>query len=265
MSKMSEQKLAEARALYVSLDRIARNPKRFSPSAPWVIPAIMIAVGSVAIICLAIKLIMKYIIAKKETNSLGSSQADSPELPTTPEDQTSMATTASMKTRGSVSHNSKRSASKHPPLSLYQMRQKQSPSSSSTRHKAVAKAMSKAARAEANKSLSKDSSKQNQDASDNDERENSPGGISQASDDTEEVIQSIDEQHSGLVYAAGIAKSGHDNNDGHEASSHSNGPQMSPYLDHVSQPPEIHIVQIREIEDRVQHFDQPWPQTESDI
>lgn len=250
---MSEQRLAEARALFVSLDRIARNPKKFSPSAPWVIPAIMVAVGLVAIICLAIKLIMKYIVAKKDTKSFESSQANSPDLPTTPEDQTSMATTASMKTRGSVGLNSKQRKRKHPPVSLYQLRQKQSPCSSSTRHKAVAKAMSKAARAEANKSLSRDSSRQNQDNSDdNDERDHSPGGISQDSDDSVELAQFNEEQHSGLVYAAGVTKGVHDDTDGHDVSSHPNQP-------------EIHIVQIREIEDRVQHYQQPWPQTESDI
>lgn len=246
---MSDDRIAEARALYASLDRMTRNPKRITPSAPVVIPAIMIAVCSVALICILIKLIMKFVVAKRATTSLGSSQANSPDIPTTPEDQTSMATTASMKTRGSLAIHSQQRKSKPAPVSLYQIRQKQSPTTSATKHKAMAKAMSKAARAEANKSLSKDSNRQNQDTSDNDERENSPGGISQNSDDTDEVVQSIEEHQTGILYAAGVSR-GQDDNDGPHVSSHN--PNQ----------PEVHIVRIRDIEDNVQ---QAWPQTESDI
>lgn len=251
-----QQRLAEARALAVSLDKLTRSPKKFTPTAPWIIPATMIFVTLFALICLVIKLFMNYLSAKNnKSKSFGLPVACSPDLPTTPaEDQASMATTASMKTRGSLRRSSRRK-NKPPPVSLYQIKQKQSPGSSATKsktHKAAMKAISRAAKAEANRSLSRDSSRQVDDNSDDNKNsdDNSPTNLSHNSDDTEE-IQVVDQP--GLAYAAARANIDQpDTSDGVQMSSSANQP-------------EVHIVQIRDLEDSVQHSQPTWPQAESEI
>lgn len=248
---MTEQQRMEARALAVALDKLTRNPKRIAPTAPWIIPATMIFVTIFALVCLVIKLFLNYLNSKSgKTKKFGLSEASSPDIPTTPEDQASMATTASMKTRGSMRVSSKHRRNKPQPVSLYQMKQKQSPGSSSPKkksHKAALKAMSRAAKAEANRSLSRDSTRQVDDGSDdnmNNGDQNSPTNLSQHSDDTDEIQAGVNQP--GLVYSAA-----------HSAA--------EPEMGHSSNQPEVHIVQIREIEDNVQHPQQTWPQTESEI
>lgn len=251
MHMTDTQRLAEARALAASLDKLTRVPRRFTPRAPEIIPATMIIVTLFALVCLVIKLFMNYLSSKNgKSKTFSSSQASSPDIPTTPEDQASMATTASMKTRGSLRHSSKR-RNKPPPVSLYQMKQKQSPGSSTTKsktHKAAMKAISRAAKAEANRSLSRDSTRQADDNSDdnikNDDGDNSPTNLSHHSDDTDE-IQAVNQ--SGLVYAA--SRGDHDEVDA---------------MQHTASQPEVHIVQIRDLED-VQHSQPTWPQAESEI
>ena len=252
MSTDQSSRLNEARALAASLERLTRSPKRFSPSAPWIIPAIMVVVGTFALVCIAIKLIMNYLNSKNQkTKTFGRS----PDIPTTPDqDQTSMATTASMKTRGSLRLNPTRQLkSRPPPVSLYQCKQKQSPGSGvisrSKAHRAAMKAMSRAARADANRS--RDSSRQADDASDdnsNNLRDNSPN-LSQRSDDTDDM-QAVNQ--SGLVYGATSSKSAHgDEIDGGG---------------HSSNQPEVHIVQIRDLDEgNLQHSQPTWSKTESEI
>lgn len=258
MSMTDQARLAEVRALSATLDRLTRNPKRISPTAPWIIPATMIVVAVFALICLAIKLIMNYLNSKHEkTKDFEHSHTSSPEIPTTPEDQASMATTASMKTRGSLGVGSRRQhRSKPPPVSLYQIKQKQSPGSSASKsktHKAAMKAISRAAKAEANRSFSRDSSRQPNDGSDDNSNnigDNSPTNLSQRSDDTDE-IQAVSQ--SGIVYGAASSKGNADEIDGSNA------------LGHSSNQPEVHIVQIRDLEDNLQHSQPTWPQAESEI
>lgn len=246
---MSDQaRLNEARALVATLDRLVRHPKKISPTAPWIIPATMIVVAVFALVCIVIKLIMNYLQSRNgQSKNLTRQHNTSPDLPTTPEDQTSMATTASMKTRGSLKLSSgQHLKSKPPPVSLYQMRQKQSPSSKFKTHKSAMKALSRAARAEANRSMNRDNSRQQDDNDDDNSNrdENSPN-LSQRSDDTDE-IQATD--HTGLAYGAGAATRDHHDIDGPGYS----GGQ-----------PETHIVHIRDLEGNVQQA--TWPQTESDI
>lgn len=252
---MTDQQRAEARVLAATLDKLTRNPKRFTPSAPWIIPATMIFVTLFALICLVIKLFMNYLNSKNnKTKKFGLSEQSSPDIPTTPEDQTSMATTASMKTRGSLRLNQKQRKNRPQAVSLYQMKQKQSPGSSSSKsktHKAALKAMSRAAKSEANRSLSRDSTRQVDDGSDDNTNlngDNSPN-LSQHSDDTDEIQASVNQ--SGLVYSAAAVR---DNTNEAEASVHNHNNQ-----------PEVHIVQIRDLEDSVQHSQQAWPQAESEI
>lgn len=251
----SEQRLAEVkaevRALTAALDKLSRTPRRFSPSAPWYIPAVMIVVGLFALICLVIKLFMNYLNSKNnKTKKYGLSETSSPEIPTTPEDQTSMATTASMKTRGSLRLNSKHKRNRLQPVSLYQLKQKQSPSSSSSKsksHKAAMKAISRAAKAEANRSLSRDSTRQVDDDDNINNDDNSPTNLSQHSDDTDEI--KVTDQP-GLLYGAAMTR---DETDGVDAQAHS------------AQQPEVHIVQIRDLGDNLQHPEPAWPQAESEI
>lgn len=242
---MTDQaRLNEARVLAATLDRLTRHPKRVSPSAPWIIPATMIVVAIFALVSLAIKLMMNYLNKKNEkTKDFNHSHASSPDIPTTPEDQTSMATTASMKTRGSLAMSSRRHRSKPPPVSLYQIKQKQSPGSSSKSktHRAAMKAISRAARTDANRSMSRDSSKQRDDRSDdnnsNNLGDNSPN-LSQRSDEVTEEIQAV--SPSNLAYGAATSR-GNDQFDGPSSSNQ----------------PEMHIVQIRDLED-VQHSQPAW-------
>lgn len=250
-----QQRLAEARALSISLDKLSRSSRRVSPSAPWIIPATMIVVTLFAFICLVLKLLMNYLNSKQnKSDEYGMSETSSPEIPTTPDDQASMATTASMKTRSSLRNSSRRKRNKLPPVSLYQMKPKQSPSSTNSKsktHRAAMKAISRAAKAEANRSLSRDSTRQVEDNSDdniNIDGDNSPTNLSHLSDDTDEV-QALSGQ-SGMIYAA--ARGHVDEIDGLNATTSSNQP-------------EVHIVQIRDLEDQIQQLQPTWPQTESDI
>lgn len=251
MSTDQISRLNEARALAATLDKLSRSPKRFSPSAPWIIPVVMVIVCSFALVCIAIKLIMNYLNSKSQkTKAFGRS----PDIPTTPDqDQTSMATTASMKTRGSLRLNPTRQLkSRPPPVSLYQCKQKQSPGSSvisrSKAHRAAMKAMSRAARSDANRS--RNNSRQADDASDNNSNnlgDNSPN-LSQHSDDTDD-LHAVNQ--SGLVYGATSSKSVH-------------GDEID--AGHSSNQPEVHIVQIRDLEEgNLQHSQPTWSKTESDI
>jgi len=257
MYMTDQQRLAEARAVTYQLEKLSRNPRKFAPTAPWIIPALMVIVTLFAFICLVIKLFINYLNSKHhKTKNFGLSEASSPDIPTTPEDQASMATTASMKTRGSLRLSSNRRRSKPPPVSLYQMKQKQSPGSATKvkSHKAAMKVMSRAAKAEANRSLSRESTRQVDDGSDdnmNVDADNSPTNLSQHSDDTDEIQASVNQ--SGLVYAAtrGHSDDGNDNNVGTTG--------------HNSNQPEVHIVQIRELEDNLQHSQPAWQQAESEI
>jgi hypothetical protein len=253
-----QSRLNEARVLAATLDKLTRTPRRFSPSAPWIIPATMIIVCAFALICLAIKLIVNYLNSKNEnTKTFGRPHGSSPDIPTTPEDQTSMATTASMKTRGSLGLSSRRhNRSKPPPVSLYQIRQKQSPGSaakSSKAQRAAMKAMSRAARAEANKS--RDSSRQRDDGSDDnsDNAEANSPNLSHRSDDTDEMQQTMNQ--SGLAYSAAAAR---------HAEAMDGGENMM--QGHSSNQPEVHIVQIRDLDEgNLQHSQTTWANTESDI
>lgn len=254
---MTDHQRAEARALAATLDRLTRNPKRITPSAPWIIPATMIFVTLFALVCLVIKLFMNYLNSKNnKTKKFGLSEQSSPDIPTSPEDQTSMATTASMKTRGSLRLNQKQRKNRPQAVSLYQMKQKQSPGSSNSKsktHKAALKAISRAAKSEANRSLSRDSTRQVDDGSDDNTNmngDNSPN-LSQHSDDTDEIHASVNQ--SGLVYSASAATRG--NTDETDAAN----------VHNYNNQPEVHIVQIRDLEDNVQHPQQAWPQAESEI
>lgn len=178
-----------------------------------------------------------------------------------------MATTASMKTRGSLRLNSKRGSRsrshfKPPPVSLYQMKQTKSPGSASLNNsssklktsKAAMKAMSRMSRAEANKNtLNRDSSRQTNDDNNSDDNLNSndngadsPTNLSQHSED---VVTDEIQNSSGMVYAAASGGRGDDQVD---IGGRSNGG------------PEVHIVQIRDLDESApQQAD--WPQTESEI
>lgn len=255
----NQSRLYEARAAAALLDKLSRNPRRFSPSAPWIIPATMIIVCVFALICLAVKLIMNYLNSRsQETKTFGRSHGSSPDIPTTPEDQTSMATTASMKTRGSLGLSSRRNhRNKLPPVSLYQIKQKQSPGSatkSSKSNRAAMKAVSRAARAEANRSMSRDSCRQQEDGSDDNSNiaDNNSPNLSQRSDDTDEMQTA---NPSGLVYGAASSRAGADELDGGDMGA-----------GHSSNQPEVHIVRIRDIEEgELQHSQPTWSKTESDI
>lgn len=186
----------------------------------------------------------------------GPSGASSPDIPTTPEDQTSMATTASMKTRGSLRLNPDRRKQKPPPVSLYQMKQKQSPGSSKS-HKGAMKALSRAAKAEANRSLSRDSTRQMDDISDDNINNNgdvSPN-MSQRSEVSEDLQNTIN-QTSAMYAQVSPALDQHDGEPTERNISSSNQP-------------EVHIVQIRDIEDvqhgNVEHSQPNWTQNESEI
>lgn len=251
-------RLLEARALTATLDKLSRNPKRFSPSAPWIIPATMIVVAIFALICLAIKLIMNYLHSRNETTKdFKHSHGSSPDIPTTPEDQASMATTASMKTRNSLGLSGRRQhRGRPPPVSLYQIKQKQSPGSAGSKtkiSKAALKAMARGAKAEANsRNLSRDKDRQNDDDGSDDNSnnvgDNSPN-LSQRSDDTDEVTQAINQP--GLAYGAATSKAHAD--------------EVDADLGHGSNQPEVHIVQIRDLEADLQHPQTTWPNAESEI
>lgn len=252
MHMTNQQRLDEARSLAWTLDKLSRSPKNFSPSAPIIIPILMVVVALFAVICLVIKIFMNYLNSKnKKTQKFGIGEPCSPDLPTTPEvDQTSLATTASMKTRGSLRLQTAR-RNKLPPVSLYQMKQKQSPRASTTtklRSKGAMRAMAKASKADPNRSSSRDSARQDDDNSDlniNNDGGDSPTNLSQRSFDSDEIQAT----NMGIVYAADTSGTKHDDIDGpHQSTSHQ---------------PEVHIVQIRELEDNVQHSQ--YPQTESEI
>lgn len=247
-----QNKLAEVRALAAHMNRLTRDSTRkVSPSAPAIIPITMIIVTLFALITLLIKLFMHYM---KKRAPFGPSGASSPDIPTTPEDQTSMATTASMKTRGSLRINPERKKNKPPPVSLYQIKQKQSPSSSSSRskaHRAAMKAIARAAKAEPNRTMSRESTRQIDDGSDdngNDNGGSSPGDLSQRSNDFDK--SPAPEEPSTELYAAASTSLANDTTDSFIPPSQANQP-------------EVHIVQIRDLD--VQHSQPTWSQTESEI
>lgn len=247
MTTDQSSRLTELRASYLAFDRLNRNPKRISPSAPWVIPATMVVVCAFALICLAVKLIVNYLNSKNhKSKTFSHPHADSPDIPTTPDqDQASMATTASMKTRGGSLRLHRLDRAKPPPVSLYQLRQRQSPGSSvkSKTHRAAMKAMSRAARAEANRS--RESNRQTDDGSDDNSNkiiDNSPNLSLDGGDESG--------AQPGLLYGAASAKT--DEVDGLTQSQSS------------ANQPEVHIVQIRDLDEgNLQHS--TWSKTESDI
>lgn len=249
-----QEKQEHARSLTIALDKLSRSPKRFSPSAPFIIPLLMVVVSLFAIVCFLIKHLMRYMKTKDENDPKSifkTSGTSSPEIPTTPnEDRASMATTASMKTRGSLRLNPNRQKSSKPPaVSLYQMKQTQSPGSSNTKSKsnrAARKAIARAARSEANRNSSRDSREIEDNSDDNRNGDNSPVDLSQHSDDTDEIQTSLNQ--SGMLYATSSGK----NDELDSAATSSNQP-------------EVHIVQIRDLEDNLQHSQAAWPQTESEI
>lgn len=184
-----QQKLAKARELASTLDQMSRSPKRVYPTAPWIIPATMIVVALFAIVCLVVKLLMIYMRSKKSTQkkSFRLSEASSPDIPTTPEDQASMATTASMKTRGSLGINSKRRSRVRPPaVSLYQMKKQQSPGSSSSKNRAM-KALVKATPSQSSRRIDDNL------IEDNSNPDNSPPTSLQHSDVTDEIPPSMEQ------------------------------------------------------------------------
>lgn len=252
MHMTDQQRLDQARTLALTLDKLTRSPKRISPSAPLIIPILMITVALFALICLVVKLIMNYLKSKNKTSQkFGPGDACSPDLPTTPElDQTSLATTASMKTRGSLRQGSKNRRNKLPPVSLYQMKQTQSPKTPTTtsklRSKGAMRALAKASRSDPNRSSSRDTTRQDDDNSDlnvnNNDGSDSPANLSQGSFDVQDEIQVTNQ--SGAVYAAAPSHFHHDDTD---------GPHQS-----TSIQPEVHIVQII---DHAPHYS--FSQTES--
>lgn len=251
-----QHKLAEARAMAATVDRLTRESRRVSPSAPAIIPITMIVVMLFTLISLLIKLFMNYMNRRHDkARKFGPSGASSPDIPTTPEDQTSMATTASMKTRGSLRVNPDRRKTKPPPVSLYQIKQKHSPGSASSKskaHRAAMKSLSRAARTEPNRSRDRENNDNGSDDNGNNNGTSSPGNLSQQSDDTEKM--QLSEEPSTAVFAAATTSPGNDVIDGAL-----NNPSSTIYQ------PEVHIVQIRDLDDNVQHSQPTWSQTESDI
>lgn len=187
-------KLAETRALYENLDRMSRNTKRVNPSAPWIIPALLTAVAIVGLFCLAVKLIAKYLLSKRKIAKRfdrGSSESPSSNEANrvSRDDQTSIST-ATPRTCGPLTNiSSKHQRTKPPPVSLYQMKQKKSPGSSSSGSKiklaTLQVGLLRAAhtRGGSDKGRAQTSSDEN---SHNDPG-SSPVDMSQRSSDTEEV------------------------------------------------------------------------------
>lgn len=254
MHLSEEERVAAIKALQVTLDKLTRSPKRFTPSAPWIIPAMMIFVALFAIVCIVIKLFMSYIHSKGEETprKYGFNSSSSPDITATPEDQTSMATTASMRTRDSLKHGTQR-RNKLPPVSLYQMKLKQSPSATSPGKPKISrtgnKAIARIARQKAHRSVSPDNldqQKNNDDRSDDNANDdtNSPTNLSQHS----EEIDELQVNHSGLTYNA-LAHGQHEDEINHQ---------------HLEKP-EVHVVQIRDVDEGTKHSQPVWPQTESEI
>lgn len=220
----------------------------------------MIFVTLFGVICLAIKVFIHYFGSKhSKSKKIGDSITSSPEIPTTPEDQTSMATTASMKTRGSLRMSHKDRKAKPMPVSLYQMKQKQSPGSSGSKnrqHKAAMKAIARAAKSEPNKNLSRDNSRQANDNSDENiaNDNDSPTNLSNISQtDADDINRDLETVIQARM-AHDVATAGRSNDDADAGHSK-----------HNSNQPEVHIVQIRDMDEGVQHSQPTWPQTESDI
>lgn len=259
MHTMNDQQRVNAvRALSVEIDKLSRSSKRFTPSAPWIIPALMIFVVLFAFVCFVVKLLMNYLTSKDDESpkKYGFTDTSSPDITATPEDQTSMATTASMRTRDSLRNNSNRGRrNRLPPVSLYQLKQKQSSSasvSSTTKlktNRAANKAVSRMAKQAANRSLMRNGEPNQDSRSDNDNDiddggDNSPTNLSQHSGDTETVQGTAPN----VAYGATIAHR-------HDEALHQGPPDQ----------PEVHVVQIRDLEENVQHSQPVWPQTESEI
>lgn len=200
-------KLAETRALYENLDRMSRNTKRVNPSAPWIIPALITAVVIAGLFCLAVKLIAKYILSKQKTVERfdrGSSESPShgnAANRASRDDQNSIST-ATPKTCGPLTNmSSKHQRAKPPPVSLYQMKQKKSPGSSSGNKIKLATLQVGLLRAAHNRGGGdKGRSRTSSDENSNNGPGSSPVDMSQRSSDTEEVSQMspLDDSQAGV-------------------------------------------------------------------
>lgn len=191
------QKLARAREAAAILDSLTRAPKRVYPSAPAIIPVTMILVALFVIVALVIKFLMRYMHSKEEKQSKNFRLSpSSPDIPTAPEDQTSMATTASMKTGNSVRINPTRGSkrAKKPAVSLYQVTKKQqhSPATPSSRNRAAMRVIAKAA---SGRRVSRDSLSRRDEHEESkvSELNDSPVNSSQRSDITEELPPPMDQ------------------------------------------------------------------------
>lgn len=182
MTMSDNSKLADERVLYETLDRLSRNTKRVAPTAPWIIQALLVAFA-IALICLALKLLVKYLSKKRKSSKrFERSVEGTPDIA----NQSALNEETGMKTRTRGSHNicSKHKRKKPPAVSLYQLRQKQSPSSSSNRlkHISTLQAMSRLHTGAPN---NESPARSNQD----NEPSTSPLDVSQRSSETEEVSQ----------------------------------------------------------------------------
>lgn len=184
---MSENsKLADERALYEAFDRMSKNTKRVTPSAPRIIQLLLVAVA-IALICLAVKLLVKYLSTKRKSSKrLDRSLELTPDIAnrsaTSNDEETGMKT----RTRGSHNISSKHKRKKPPAVSLYQIRQKQSPGSSSSHNRLKHISMSQAmSRLRTRTTDNESPARSNQD----DEPTTSPVDVSQRSSETEEVSQ----------------------------------------------------------------------------
>lgn len=259
MYMTDQERLAEARALAITWDKLTRSPKRVTPSAPWIIPAMMVFVTLFAFICLVIKLFMNYLNSKNDKSK--ELETGSPNIASsTPADQVSMATTATMRTRSSIRRQSRRTRNRAPVITPYQLKEQQQqaqvqgPSSSGVKkisNRIARKALARMAKAEANETKRKDESREDEeDDFNNRSDDNDNNSFPDLSDDnnSDEIQATVNQ--SGLVYAAaargaGIDDCGQDN--------------------FGSNQPEVHIVQIRDLDDNVQHSQSTWQERESDI
>lgn len=184
---------AEARASAYNLDLLTKAPSKFAPTAPWIIPAMMILVVLFAFICIATRIIINYLRKKKNLpNIYGfSDDKSSPEL---------VGVSADGKRTTAPSGHSTRSSRKTRPLRLDQITPQRNAqlkslidtsSNKSKKKSPSTKAMGRVAKHTANRSLN-DNDKRN-DKDDNsddithDDGDNSPTNISRHSDDTDEI------------------------------------------------------------------------------
>lgn len=189
-------KLAEARAVYENFDRISRNTRRVTPSAPWIIPALLTAVAIAGIFCLAVKLIAKYLLSKRKTVKRfdRGARSDSPSSGSAANrasrgDQTSVSTATPRPCGPLTNMTTKHQRSKPPPVSLYQMKQKKSPGSSSGSKIKLATLQVGLLRAAHGRSGGGDQGRAQTSSDDNSNNDpgSSPVDMSQRSSDTEEI------------------------------------------------------------------------------